>query len=297
MMKRLRSLMLVLMLVVLLMPAAQAEVQRNPILDTALACLEEDNIFLRRYNALTGAEIGPLFPAGVPYVFGGQDAEKMLAAYPDYATRRCLETTRFYRAGAYYLDGFDCSGFCRYVYAQNGLGTIDTLSNMSLKYKYYPKELGGDGSHLFNHHTGMPPYEQLHETLRVGDLLVSDPRARHIMMYIGTLRDFGFTEEELGEELTPYIDYPLVIHCGPNPMYGERIQAVIDGNPIYSGCVTTDGGVSVSIVGIAVEDAPCQVHTGITDFGYFPMDDGKYFLTVWDLEVCSTYCWFRKVQE
>ena len=296
-----KCLLLVLTVAILLSsfaPAALAQVERNPILDTAFACVEENNIFQRRYNELTGAEVTSLFPLGVPYFFGGQDTEKLMSCYPDYAKRDCYETTRFYRAKKYYVFGFDCSGFCRYVYAQNDLGAIDTLSNMILHKKYYPTSLGGDGSHIYNHHTGMPPYDELYQTLQVGDLLVSKPRARHIMMYIGTLREFGFTTEELGEDLAPYIDYPLVIHCGPNPQYGPRFQEFIDTHPEqYGDCLTTDGGVAVSIVGIPVADAPCQVHDGITDFGYFPMDDGNFWLTVWDLDACTSYCWFRKVGE
>ena len=40
----------------------QAQVERAPVLDAAFSLLEEDNIFLLRYNALTGAEIEARFP-------------------------------------------------------------------------------------------------------------------------------------------------------------------------------------------------------------------------------------------
>lgn len=126
-----------LLLVGTMVTCAQAEVQRNPILDTAFSCLEKDNIFLRRYNELTGADVQPLFEAGIPYFFGGQDTKKLFASYPYYAQRDCLETAGHYIKGVNYLFGFDCSGFCRYVYAENDLGDIDTLSNMILHHCYY----------------------------------------------------------------------------------------------------------------------------------------------------------------
>ncbi len=295
--KRMTFLVVGLILMVMAASCAQAEVERNPILDTAFSCLEKDNIFLRRYNELTGADVQPLFEAGIPYFFGGQDTKKLFASYPHYAQRDCLESAGHYIKGEKYLFGFDCSGFCRYVYAENDLGDIDTLSNMILHHRYYPKEMGGDGSHLYNHRTGMPPYEELAKELQVGDLLVGKFRARHILMFIGTLRDYGFTEEELGEALAPYIDYPLAIHCGPNPQYEERIQQVIDGNSRYRKCTTTDGGVAVSIIGVPLDKTTHQVPDGNTTLGYFLIDNDSYWLTSWDVGTCTSYCWFRKVQE
>lgn len=83
--KQAAFLLMILFLLGTAISCAQAEVQRNPILDTAFSCLEKDNIFLRRYNELTGADVQPLFEAGIPYFFGGQDTNKLFASYPYYA--------------------------------------------------------------------------------------------------------------------------------------------------------------------------------------------------------------------
>ena len=112
-------------------------------------------------------------------------------------------------------------------------------------------------------------------------------------MYIGTLRDYGYnTQNE--PALARWLDYPLVIHCGLSPFFGERFQQIIDENPdLYEGCTTTDGGVAISIVGVNPEDAPVHEHVQKTDYDWFVMNDGGYVLSVVNLSDVKTYAWYR----
>ena len=269
--------------------------ERSKLLDAAFSMLEEGNDFVRRYNEMTGAEVAATFVDGCPYFFGGKaDDEttltRLFSRAPLYSKREIWEQTRFYDKGSYYLYGLDCSGFTQWVYAEAGLPKHDSLSNMILQYGKYGK------NHVYSHRKGkgMPSYDKLAENLQVGDLLVAKKRARHIMMFIGTLRDFGYTEEEL-PELAPYLDYALVIHCGPNFAYTDRIQAFLDAHQddsYYKGVKTTDGGVAISIIGVPFEDAPNRGSYGVNDFAWFDMPDG-YKLTIWDLPNATSFCWFR----
>lgn len=289
MLKRLSVFMLAMVLLLCALPA-QAEVERSPFLDAAFRGLEKDNIFLRRYNEITGAEVEALFDLGIPYFFGGKDADMLVAHYPDYFKRECWETTKFYRKNQYYCFGFDCSGYTQWIYAQAGMPPHDKLDQMILNWEYQR-----NGSHIYNHRDAfkMPPYDQLKDTLQVGDLLVAKKGARHIMMYIGTLADYRFTAEEV-PQLAQYLDYPLVIHCGSSPVYGARFQEYIDnGDEYYANCNTTNGGVQVSILGIPLKEAPIQEHVQIDDFSYFLIDNGTYPLTIWDLPSATSFCWFR----
>ena len=268
---------------------AQAEVQRDPLLDAAFSLIEEGNIFLERYNQITGADVEAKFVNGVPYMFGGKGDDLFLSQYPNYAKRKCWETTKFYRKNSVYIYGLDCSGYTQWIYAQCGRPAHDSLSNMILKWEYER-----NGQHLYNHRKGneMPPYNELKDHLIVGDLLVGKNGARHIMMYIGTLADYGFTAEEV-PELANYLDYPLVIHSGPSPVYGARFDKVIAENPtLYGNCKTTNGGVQVSILGVPMKEAPYQEHVQIDDFSYFMLEDTV--MTIWDLPGCTSFCWFRQ---
>lgn len=296
MLKIKRLIALVLVLMSLNIPA-MAELEQSPILDAALSMLEEGNVFLERYNALTGSEVEARFTYGAPYFFGGKhdqmiDGVPLVFSHePGYAKRVIWEQTRFYDKGKYYLYGFDCSGFTQWVYSEVGYPEHPPLDQMILNYGKY-----GKNNHVYSHRKGkeMPAWDELASTLQVGDLLVGKNRARHVMMFIGTLRDFGFTEEEV-PELAAYLDYALVIHCGPNLMYGPRMQEWLDAHaddPYYDGVLTPDGGVAVSIIGVPFEDAPYQEHVDITDFAWFELADG-YKLTIWDLPACTSFCWFR----
>jgi len=269
---------------------ASAQVEKSPLLDAAFSLIEKDNIFLRRYNEITGSEVEAMFEHGVPYIFGGKGDDLFLSQYPNFSKRKCWETTKFYRKNSVYIYGLDCSGYTNWIRRQVGLTEHDSLSNMILKYEYER-----NGNHLFNHRKGheMPPYNELKDHLIVGDFLVAKNGARHIMMYIGTLNDYGFTAEEV-PELAEYLDYPLVIHCGPSPVYGKVYEQFIAENPeLYGNCKTTNGGVEVSIIGVPLEKAPITEHVQIDDFYYFMIDDGNYPLTIWDLPSCTSFCWFR----
>ena len=270
---------------------AWAEVERSPFLDHSLTALEKGNIFIQRYNALTGAEVEDLFELGIPYLFGGSEAGGVFNKWPEYARRACWQSSKFFVEGQTYINGFDCIGFTRWVYRQCGLPEHDTLSNLALNWGQYGE------NYVFSQRPGqhLPPYEELSASLRVGDLFImKQPNAtyRHIVMYIGTLRDYGFTAEEV-PDLAAYLDYPLVIHCSTHPQYGERFQQFINSHrEEYGHCYTTDGGVQVSIMGVPLEKAPYHAHVQRTDFSWFELPDGS-IMTALDVFGLTSYCWYR----
>ena len=300
--KLIGTLLLAVMLSLAVCPGALALVERSPFLDAAFSAIEQDNIFQRRYNEITGAEVKSLFEQGVPYFFGRQtdytgtkltNVKDLMAAYPNYTIRKSLETTKFYRKDQFYIYGFDCSGFTRWIYHQCGLPMHPGLNDMNIKYEERVHHIYNGGTQWTSEAKPMPPYDELKDHLQVGDLLNTKHGARHIMMYIGTLRDYGFTAEEV-PDLADYLDYPLVIHCGPSPFYGARFEKVIADNPeLYGKCKTTNGGVEVSILGVPVNAFPYHEHVQITDFDYFLIDDGNYMLTLRDIDEASSFCWYR----
>lgn len=314
-MKRLTALMLAL-LTLCSVPAmaeepreAEGFLEQDPLLDAAFSMLEEGNPILEAYNALTGANVEPHFPYGLPYFFGGtydfkfKDELLLFSREPEYAKRSCWETTKFYRKNQQYLYGLDCSGYTRWIFNEVGWPKHPTLSGMINEYGKYAKK-----NHVYSHRAGkeMPPYEELAATLELGDLLVVKPAegGRHVMMFIGTLRDYGFTTET-APELADYLDYTLVIHCGPNPMYGPRMQKYLDehaDDSYYDGVNIPNGGVCVSLIGVPIEAATYKVQVeNISEpeednpmHYYHCFDLNGYPLTIWwELDTATSFCWFR----
>ena len=274
---------------------ARAEEVQSDLTEAAFELLEEGNPFVKRYEQLTGKTVETVFPDGVPYFFGGQSGAKgngwLYLNYPDYHVHVCAKGSAYYREGKLYLYGLDCAGFTRYVFRACGKPAHPLLSDMLFKWELLSHHL-----YDFREGYGMPAYDQLKDTLQAGDLLVvrrDRTRTRHVMMYIGTLRGFGYTAEE-EPSLEKWLDCPLVVHCGGNPFYGERFQKLIDGNPEkYGMCRTTDGGVAVAILGPAAEDAPEHGRAQDTDYAWFTMNDGGYQLAVVDMSDVHYYCWYR----
>ena len=132
------------------------------------------------------------------------------------------------------------------------------------------------------------PYDQLKEYLQIGDYLVGKIRGRHILMYIGTLADYGYTAQN-SPELADYLDYPILIHCGSNPAYKERYAEYVSGNNLN--CNVTSGGVSISIVGVRTQEAPHTYPDSKETFYYFDLDG--YKLTIYDIFSTTSYVWFR----
>ena len=98
-------------------------------------------------------------------------------------------------------------------------------------------------------------YEQLHQALQIGDYLVLRHRYNHIMIYMGTLRDYGYAPEELPLALRPYADHPLFLQSGVNHYQGAWYSRYI-GDKGYHNVHTTDGGVCVAVWGVPLEAAP-----------------------------------------
>ena len=285
-----------LALCLLVLPAACiAQALQSDMTEAAFTMLEEGNPFTARYEKLTGREITPLFPLGVTYFFGGiakpSGTGYFYISYPNYYVRQCEKSSGYFRKGMKYLYGVDCAGFTRYVCMACGKQQPPALSALLTDWNLRQY-------HVYDYREGFeaPAYAQLHETLQAGDMLVirhESSEYRHIMMYIGTLRDFGYTAEE-EPSLADWLDDPLVIHCGTSPFYGERFQKLIDSDPErYGQCQTTDGGVAVSILGPDPEDAPEHGHIQQSDFDWFEMRDGGYMLTVIRMTDVKYYCWYR----
>ena len=305
MMKKLIALLLAMMSLSSMLAFAEGDdesaglVKQDPLLDAAFSMLEPGNPILEAYNEITGAGVEPVFEYGLPYFFGGtydykiKGEQLLFSKAPDYAKRTCWEQTKFYDKNKYYLFGLDCSGFTRWVYNEAGWPKHDKLSAMINQFGKYGKK-----NHVYSHRDGkeMPPYEELAATLELGDLLVVKPKegGRHVMMYIGTLRDYGFTAET-APELEDYLDYTLVIHSGPNPMSGPRMQQYLDehaDDPYYDNVNIPNGGVCVSLIGVPTQDAPYQVEDSNTMYYFFDLD-GYQLTSWWELDTATSFCWFR----
>ena len=289
----LRFLALVCLLCLTSWPA-RAEVTREPLLDAAFQLLEKDNIFQRRYNALTGAEVTSLFETGMPYFFGGRPTNLLMSRYPEFAKRACWESTGYFEAKKIYVYGLDCMGYMTWIWKQCKLGKLPSMGDILNDRMYRRHDLYAGGWNWKFEEKPLPDDpRELISVLQVGDLLIMRTKYRHIMLYIGTLRDYGFTAEE-APELRDYLDYPLVIHCGAHPRYGEAIQRYIDTHQEHCwNCLTTDGGVCVSLLYVPPEAAPYHEHVQATDFDYFLIDDGRYQLTIRPTDDPRAFCWYR----
>ena len=272
-MKKSIAVLTVFLVLIACLPAG-ALVEHSPLLDTAFEMLEEGNPILARYNEITGANVEARYEYGMPYMFGGKKEQYLMKVW------KAWETTKFFRAGEKYVYGFDCAGYINWVATQNGLPELDSLSNMILHWGKY-----GDKNHL---PVKELPYDELKDNLEIGDYLVGKHSGRHIMMYVGTLKDYGYTEEDV-PELKAYLDYPILINSGSNPFYYDRYEKYIQENELS--CNSTNGGVCFYIVGVPVDQAPHVIEDHNQTFYYFDMDG--YMLTVYDIFSCTSYVWFR----
>ncbi len=291
---------------VLLCAAAFGEeeslIEQHPVLDAAFSLLEEGNPIAEKYRLITGARVESVFPCGLPYLHGGtheyvRDGEPLLfSRAPEYAVAALGEVTTakdetgFYQQDRTYLYGLDGAGFTQWICAQVGWPRHDELQSMINAYQKY-----GAAHHLYSQRRGMdmPPYNRVAQTLELGDMLVAKKGTRHIMMFIGTLREFGFTAET-APELADYLDYPLVVHCGRNPDYPARIKKYLEDradDPYYADVHLPIGGVCVSIIGPRPKDAPHDVYESLYTYYYFDLDG--YRLTLWDIEAATSFCWYR----
>lgn len=258
--------------------------ERSPWLDCAFTLLEEGNPFAERYNLLTGAEVRPRLPFGVPYLYGGNAASHVFAKEPDYVVQAAwIDSPLYYKKGFNYLYGFDCTGFVKWVW------TRVTGSD-------WP---GSDGfrhdrdRHVYDAREPLPDWPAVAESLRPGDILVMRHPENHMAMYVGTLRGFGYTAEEV-PDLAAWLDYPLVIHSNTNAALARRFAWLIaNGLSKYRSCRTTDGGVCVSILGVPPEEAPGHVVSQNQHTRYFPLPDGTW-LTLLSWEHIHDFCWWRK---
>ncbi len=253
--------------------SASALVERSMELNAAFSMLEEGNPFLARYNGITGANVQARYPLGLPYFYGGKDEARLMTVC--YAT----DSSKNFTLNQKYIYGFDCSGFTNWINFETGKPQHGTLEQMiTNRGLYRDNQLDTSGI----------PFDLLSQTLKVGDYLVANHDGRHIMMYIGTLADFGYTAAD-APELEAYLTYPLLVHCGLCPPYAERYRAYIEENNLN--CNNTDGGVAITIVGMPVSEAPHYLYADHYDHYYFDLDG--YFLRVYDIGSTSSYVWFR----
>lgn len=279
--------MLLLVLLLAWTPRTGAALERSIVLDQAFTMLEEGNLFLERYNQLTGADVQPWFKLGVPYFYGGVKEKWLFGKYPDYTTRECWENTTYYVKGQPYIMGWDCAGFTQWVWEKAGLGKHASLSKL-ISAENHKHHLICDETLL------VPDWDELHTMLQPGDLLAGTRGSGyHVMLYIGTLRDFAFTAEE-APELAAWLDYPLVIHCSMNPAFGPRFQQFIDEQGgKYARCATTDGGVCVALLGLRFDQAPHHETVQLQEQAWFELDGGRLLLTLVDADTYTRWAWYR----
>jgi len=213
-------------------------IEAKKYLNVALTMMEENNPITRMYNQNCGGMVQARFKYGVPYLFGGMHESSLLRA------RYASQNSNYYSTEKLYLGGFDCIGFARWLHNQAGMNTLPAISDIPKQNKKNLVSVKGK------------TFPEWSELMKVGDSIAIAYKGGgyHIMVYIGTLRDFGYTEGMLGD-LAPYIDYPLAIHCGMNnyhtAWYTQYLTEVG-----YSSVTPPDGGVTISVIGAPYKKCP-----------------------------------------
>lgn len=268
--------LLFVLLCLAISPASCAD--RSRYLDVALSFLEEDNPFLLRYNEQTGAGIKARFELGCPYFWGGRQAGAILRpASPS-------SSSDYYKTDRKYLCGFDCVGFTRYINLKTGYAEHPPVSGMLNRSLYTECIIRG---------AAKAHGEELSSMLRIGDILaIRHPSGGfHSAMYCGTLSYYGYTETTLPEELIPYINYPLLIHCTGSSDYHLRYKAWLEAQGMED-IEPPYGGVIVTILDVPPEAATAST-PGAINLGAPCFDLEGYHLQVSDLAQEKQYRWIR----
>ena len=250
-------------------------IQADPMLSMAFTLLETGNPFQARYNLITGEQVASRLAYGIPYFWGGRSENYVFGKEPDYVVLPAWQDSRvYYKANTEYLFGFDCVGFVAWVW-QKTQGT--ELPNAAELLRIAGREI---------------PELPAGTKLQIGDLLLMEHPGRHVAMYVGTLRMYGYTEEEV-PELREELDSPLVMHSTVNASISDRFAYLMEnGLPKYRRATVTDGGVCVSLLCESAEIAPHHVFQQKQDTWYFVLPD-RTWLTVLPLEGAERACWIR----
>ena len=247
------------------------KVRYSMIYENSLSMLEADSIFIERYDDTADSLMTASLPLGVPYYYAGGTEEKFLRRFfPS-------TTTNYYQDTHMYLCGLDCVGMTHLVYEKCGLERHPSISDLL---------------HLGVGHSMLKKTDpsRWYMLLRPGDLIAVKHGTFHILMYIGTMRQFGWKDFNAGEAAS-LLDAPLVIHCGGNPFYHERYQKYINEQG-FRNTYPPDGGVTVSVIQESDKDAPHSTDTSWgKHFGWYNITDTQPLL-VFRLDDCTDIAWY-----
>lgn len=248
----------------------QDRVREEPLYENSLYMLDAGNAFLARYDDTADSLVAASLPLGVPYYYAGGTEEKFLRRfYPSV-------NTDYFRPDHMYLCGLDCVGFTHLVYEKCGLRKHPSISDLLRS--------GAGTAALKANDPG-----RWSCLLLPGDLIAVKHGTYHIMLYLGTLRTFGWNERNAGEA-AELLDAPLVIHCGGNPFYYERYQNYIR-EMKYKNTLPPDGGVTVAVIRQNDGDTPHSTTAAWGKrYGWYLVD--HYPLLVFPLSDCTEIAWY-----
>ena len=246
-------------------------IRYSSIYENSLCMLEEGSVFVEKYDDTADSLMEVMLPLGVPYYYAGGSEEKFLHRFVP------STTTHYYLDTHMYLCGLDCVGMTRLVYEKCGLERHPSISDTLARGVAHGALSANDTSRWYM-------------LLQPGDLVCVKHGTFHVMMYLGTMRMFGWTEASAGEAAA-LLDEPLVIHCGGNPFYYDRYKVYIAGKG-YRNTMPPDGGVTVSVIRQTDADAPHSrdVFWG-KHFGWYNIREDQPLL-VFRLEDCTDLAWY-----
>lgn len=217
-------------------------ISQSDILDNAFPLLEAGNPFVLRYNTINNLNIQPLLKYGIPYFFGGRKMKNVLSYSPEYRTWIAWQDSSvYYKKDMRYFLGLDCKGFLQYVWNESCIEEYGISKN---KFKDTPERCFLSGTE--NKDTD---WIVIKNKLQIGDVLAVYHPSQHILIYIGTLSDYGYTEKDFPDD-PAILDYPLAVHCGVNAVYADWFYKIKqDNGKKYKKTSVPDGGVTVSIIG------------------------------------------------